>query len=111
MTHALPADAPDCIDLDTLLANATGELGRLAGLAGALDETLGDWLLTHSGGTRPPIDLLQNADLLRQSVECLERLFRNLTEQGITSSCVPSAALIEGVFLESIRVACLSPPD
>lgn len=110
MTHALPKSAPEHIEIATLLSNATAELGRLAQLAGALDEALGDWVLTNAGPARPPIDLLQNADLLRQSVECFERLFQNLTAQSLARSDVPSAALIEGVFLESIRVACLRPP-
>ncbi|MEZ5716145.1 MAG: hypothetical protein R3D85_13875 [Paracoccaceae bacterium] len=109
MTHPLPKGAPEKIAIAAVLANATEELGQLARLAGRLDEALGDWILSNPGAPRPPLDLLQNADLLRQSIECFERLFRNLTAEDLSTSDISSSALVRGVFLESIRVSCLRP--
>lgn len=110
IAHPLPKGAPERIAVPQVLANATEELAGLAQMAGALDEALGDWVLSNPGAPRPPLALLQNADLLRQSIECFERLFRNLTAEDLAASDIASAALVRGVFLESIRVSCLRPP-
>ena len=103
---ALAQDAT--IALGDILANTARELEALASKTSAIDEMVGDMLVTGSGATSPPpVALLQDVDLLRQSVDCLHILLHNLS-QGQACACVVSRdAAANGVYLERVRKACL----
>ena len=96
----------DKIVLGELVANMAGELARLSTTAGRLDEEIGHGM--ESGpGRRPSTELIQEVDLLRQSIECIATLTGNLAQQPLPQVAVSSAEVAAGVYLGDLRDACL----
>lgn len=101
--------AGDRIDLTRVLANAARELEAMHARADRLDEAVGDLLVTAGGaGAKPDAALLQDMDLLRQSLDCMHVLMRNLAREAAGASMVSRNSLADGVYLEAFRKECLS---
>ncbi len=97
------------IPMKTVLQQSADELARISALAEEVDNTIGDWIVAGGAKESLPTTLFQGVDLLRQKVECMGKLVRNLADQeeGNTEICSERAA--DGVFLAEIRMACLAP--
>lgn len=93
------------IPLTAMLLNTAQLLEVLSAKAAEIDEAVGDWLVSGDG-SRPPLVLLQDVDLLRQSVDCLRILAGNLARQDLEDCVVSVAEAIDGIYLESIRSGC-----
>ena len=94
------------VSLKLVLANTAQELERLAAKASGIDEVVGDMLVAGKGA-RPSVALLQDVDLLRQSVDCMQILIENLAREQICDCQVPADGAMQGIYLESIRKACV----
>ena len=92
--------------LGHVLANAAREMEAMAAKASMIDEAVGDLLVDYNGG-RLPVALLQDVDLLRQSVDCIQILIGNLSRQELGDCLVCPELAGEGVYLEAIRKGCL----
>ena len=95
----------DDISLAAVLSNTAKLLEVLSAKAAEIDEAVGDWLVSGDG-TRPPLVLLQDVDLLRQSVDCLRILTGNLARQDLKDCVISVADAVDGIYLESIRSGC-----
>lgn len=93
------------IQLSAVLSNTAQLLDVLSSKAVEIDEAVGDWLVSGDGA-RPPLVLLQDVDLLRQSVDCLRILASNLARQNLDEFSIPVADIVDGIYLESIRSGC-----
>ncbi|KZY38701.1 hypothetical protein A3731_39885 [Roseovarius sp. HI0049] len=93
------------IPLASVLSNTAQLLEVLSAKAAEIDEAVGDWLVSGDG-TRPPLALLQDVDLMRQSVDCLRILTANLARQDLDDCIVSVPEAVEGIYLESIRSGC-----
>jgi len=96
----------DRIALETVLANIAGELERLTARAQRLDEAVGEMLVAGSGPA-PRAALLQDMDLLRQSLDCMQVLMHNLSRETDGGAAVSAAGAARGVYLAALRRACL----
>ncbi|MEQ9258176.1 MAG: hypothetical protein RIG84_03665 [Roseovarius sp.] len=96
------------IDLSVVLTNTAAELEHLAMKASEIDEAVGDMLVSGGQGMAGlPMVLLQDVDLLRQTVDCLQILMNNIARQGACACGVSSSAVAEGIYLEAVRKRCL----
>ncbi|MEQ8877238.1 MAG: hypothetical protein RIC49_12585 [Phycisphaerales bacterium] len=93
------------IPLASVLSNTAQLLEVLAEKAAEIDEAVGDWLVSCDG-TRPPLALLQDVDLMRQSVDCLRILTSNLARQDLENCVISAPEAVDGIYLESIRSGC-----
>lgn len=93
------------IPLAAMLSNTAQLLDVLSAKAAEIDEAVGDWLVSGDGA-RPPLVLLQDVDLLRQSVDCLRILAGNLARQDLNDCVISVADVVDGIYLESIRSGC-----
>lgn len=94
------------LPLGQVLANTARELEVLASRAGGIDEAVGD-MLASGEGARPPVALLQDVDMLRQAVDCVQILISNLARQELGPCEVCPVQAGEGIYLETIRSGCL----
>ncbi len=106
MTRAPQPMADVEVSLAKLISNTAEEMQRLSRTADALDETLGIWL-EERGDTPPPVSLLQDVDLLRQSLACLSVFLVNLSRHPLPNHQLSGSDVTAGVFLGQIREACL----
>ncbi len=97
------------VPLNRVLANTGGELERLAAVAANIDDHIGDMLLHPELAAKLSKDLMQDVDRLRQAVDCVHRLIVNIAECGSAEATVSVRIAGEGVYLESVRNACLRP--
>lgn len=98
------------VPLNGILENTGRELARLARMAGGIDDHIGELLLHPELAAMLSREILQDVDNLRQSVDCLHRLVTNLAARGPADASICAGAAVEGVYLESIRTACLPEP-
>lgn len=98
------------IPMKTVLANTAQEIERLARVANAVDETVADLVAAPGPATPDQVERLQSVDLLRQSLECLGVLMRNLAEAESGETTVAPETAGHGLFLRDLRDACLSAP-
>jgi hypothetical protein len=99
-------DAPqDEVRLDTVLRNTAAELRDLKRIAEEVDDAVGAWLNDDNTG-KTPVAILQRVDFLRQSIDCFEVLFRNLSQMDIPENALPIKVLSSGIYLENIRAIC-----
>lgn len=101
----MTAGEEERIPLASVLSNTAQLLEVLSDKATEIDEAVGDWLVSGDG-TRPPLALLQDVDLLRQSVDCLRILTANLARQGLADCTISVPEAVDGIYLESIRSGC-----
>lgn len=95
----------DRMPLAKVLANTAQLLESLSAKATEIDEAVGDWLVSGDGA-RPPLALLQDVDMMRQSVDCLRILTANLSRQDLDGCVISVPDTVNGVYLESIRSGC-----
>ncbi len=93
--------------LRDVLANAARELETLATKASGIDEAVGDMLVHAGGETRLPVALLQDVDVLRQSLDCMQILIGNLANHGSCDCGIPNSDAARGVYLAAIKKRCL----
>lgn len=96
------------IPLDVALTNISSELARLSGIAAHVDETMGDVIVRLGPDDQEHLHALQDVDLLRQSLDCLVVLMKNISEQEEISNGILTEDVGEGVYLRDLREACLS---
>lgn len=96
------------IPLDVTLNNIATELARLSAIASQFDEVMGDAVMKLGPSGHEHMNALQDVDLLRQSLDCLVVLMKNIAEQQDVSSGVLPENVGEGVYLRDLREACLS---
>ncbi|WP_422027195.1 hypothetical protein [Roseovarius sp.] len=101
----MSAAGDDRIPLASVLSNTAQLLEVLSDKAAEIDEAVGDWLVSGDG-TRPPLALLQDVDLMRQSVDCLRILTANLARQDLEDCNISVVEAVDGIYLESIRSGC-----
>ena len=101
----MPKSQDICIT--DLLSNLADELVDLANTAAGFDEVVGDWFSDRTSVTRMDPAVLQSVDLFRQRMDCIARLSQNLAEQTMAPIQLDANALSEGVYLETVRRACL----
>lgn len=96
------------ITLSAVLANVAAELEQLALKASEIDDAVGDVLASRSDeGGGIPVVLLQDVDLLRQTLDCLQILVSNISQQQDCEGSVCSSVVAEGVYLGAVRQRCL----
>lgn len=98
------------IPMRTVLHNTSTEVERLARIATVLDEVVGDLIAETDPAQRDRLALLQDVDLLRQSLDCLGVLMRNLADCPDQTGTVLPEKAGTGVYLHDLRMACLAPP-
>lgn len=96
------------IPLDVTLTNISSELARLSSIAAHVDEVMGDVIMRLGPNDQEHLNALQDVDLLRQSLDCLVVLMKNISEQQDVSTGVLPEDVGEGVYLRDLREACLS---
>ncbi len=96
------------IPLDVALTNIAAELTRLSGIASHADEIMGDVIVRLGPNDQEHLHALQDVDLLRQSLDCLVVLMKNISEQEEVSNAILPDDVGEGVYLRDLREACLS---
>ena len=106
MTRAAEIE-DEVVPLNTVLANTGGELERLAAVAANIDDHIGDLLLHPELAAKLSKELMQDVDRLRQAVDCVHRLIVNIADSGSADATVSVRSAGEGVYLESVRNACL----
>jgi len=94
------------VQLGRVLANAAREVEVMAVKASKIDEAIGD-MLVNCSAFGPQITLLQEVDMLRQSVDCIQILIDNLSRQELGDCQICPEQVGEGVYLEAIRRGCL----
>ena len=95
------------VPLNTVLANTGGELERLAAVAANIDDHIGDMLVHPELAAKLSKEFMQDVDRLRQAVDCVHRLILNIADSGCADATVSVRNASEGVYLESVRNACL----
>ncbi len=106
--HDMPKSQDICIT--DLLSNLADELVDLASMAAGFDEVVGDWVSDRTTVAQMNPAVLQSIDLFRQRMDCIARLSQNLAEQTMAPNRLDADALSEGVYLETVRRACLKTP-
>jgi len=95
------------IPLDKVLANTAVEIERMAEKAAELDGLVAEMVLQSGPLTREGAEALQDVDRLRQSLECMVFLVRNLAA-GAGGSCeVEAEAAAEGIYLRDFKETCM----
>lgn len=98
------AKLSEAIAVKKVVENSGAELAKLARLAGALDERFGDWLSENSD-VKPPMQILQDVDLVRQKIECFARFFENLSAKVDGLETVTKKDISDGIFLGALKSA------
>lgn len=98
------------IPMQTVLQNTATEVERLTRIATVLDEVVGDLIAEAEPAQRDRFAVLQDVDLLRQSLDCLAVLMRNLARCPDQTGTVLPEKAGSGVYLHDLRMACLAPP-
>lgn len=94
-----------------VLSNSV-QLGRnLVNTCNALDEAVGDLILSNAGGGTPDIQLLQSVDALAQSMTALVQVMENLSHQSAPEVSVLKSSITANVLLETVRAQVLHVPE
>ena len=100
------SDNSDVSKLSVILNNTHKQMIEISCLASSVDEILGELScnFVHDQRSR---EMMQNVDLLRQSVICIEKLVGNLSNLEIASISVRKQSVGEGIFLGKLRSSIL----
>lgn len=96
------------MSVQVLLRNSAQEMDRLARLAGALDDALGE--LSTEAALAGELETLQSVDVLRQSLEAMGGFIGALSEEVDGGIRVDPAAAADRIKLRDLRAACLARP-
>ena len=99
------------IPLSEIISNTGNELGRLTSVATRIDDHIGDLFLHPELAAKLSTELMQDVDCLRQAIDCLHRLMKNIAKSGHADGLVSLDRASDGVYLESVRTACLRPEE
>lgn len=98
------AEIYEVIAIKKVVENSRAELVKLAHLTGALDEKFGDWLNENSD-VKPPMQILQDVDLVRQKAECFAQFFENLSAKVDGLETISKKDISHGIFLGALQSA------
>ncbi|MBF9044308.1 hypothetical protein HKCCE4037_13275 [Rhodobacterales bacterium HKCCE4037] len=88
------------------LLNLAEMLGELEALAGDVDGSVADLVLSKGATGKPDYHTLQKIDLLYQSLSAVRRVTENAVPFGPNTVALEKSTLVDGVLLESVRVGC-----
>ena len=97
------------VDRAFFLTRLSEELGALGAMASDLQEAIHN--LPLAGSDRPTRQVLQSADRLTQSLDCLSAALSGLSDLPVATREYDLAHVLDGVFLEDMRDRLIAGRD